>query len=136
MPPLDALMVAYNDVHGTQLNPRFIELDRVTGSTEQQITVRLKARSHISSREHQRFVGNGEFAVNRLNLSELFTGGVQIPFSEAISSPDVGRNITQITGIVFDDNDFVKDVITVENNVIRAHPDSLRWYGELTVEKL
>ncbi|MCY1285786.1 hypothetical protein D9M68_17900 [compost metagenome] len=135
MTPLEALLIAYNETHGTQLNPRFVEVDRVIGSTGQQLSVRLKARSNISSREHQRFIGSGEFVVNRLNLSDLFTTPVQIPYSEAISSPDVGRNITQITGIVFDDNDFVKDVITVDNNVIQAHPESLRWYGEMTVEK-
>lgn len=135
MPPLDALLVAYNDVHGTQLNPRFVEVEQIGPSVGPDLTVRISARTGLSNREFQRFTGTGTFTVTRLNLADLFTAPVIIPFSEAIASPDVGRNITQITGIVFDDNDFIKDVITSENTVVRAHPDSLRWYGEMSVEK-
>lgn len=135
LPPIDAMLIAYNEEHGTQLNPRFVEVDEINGSTGPSITVRLKARPDLPNKDLQRFNGVGTITVNRLNLADLFTTPFSIEFSEAIASPDVGRNITQITGIVFDDNDFVKDVITAENPVVRAHPDSLRWYGELIVDK-
>lgn len=134
LPPFEAALIAYNDQHGTQLNPRFVELDGVVNNDGSWVTIRLKAREDNPNKEDRRFNGQCTITIERLDLGETI-GTVKIPYIDSITTPDVGSNITKQVGIIFDENDFIKDVITETNTVVRANPESLRWYGEMTVEK-
>jgi hypothetical protein len=134
-PPLEALMISYNEVFGTQLNPRYVELVHVIPGEAGQCTVKLKARDVLPNKDEQRFFNTGEFALQRLNLGEVFAEEFSIEHVGEIVSHDVGRIITQKTGVVFDASDFVSEVLTPENNVLKAAPESLRWYGSLTITR-
>lgn len=131
--PFEAMLIAYNDEHGTTLNPRYVMLDRIVSSSGPEITVRLKARPDTPNREEKKFSNQGDITVRRLNLSDLFDEPFYLPYSGRIVSGDVATAITKVTGIVFDENDFVEDIITVDNTTLRASPNSLRWYGEMTI---
>lgn len=133
MSPFEAMLIAYNEEHGTQLNPRFIAIDQILSSDGPTLSLRLKARTDLPNKDDQRFSNACIITVERLNFADLFTAPFIVPYGEAITSFDVGRNITQKTGVVFDENDFISDVITPDNPIVRAGLHSLRWYGELTV---
>jgi len=132
-PPLDALMICYNDVFGTQLNPRFVEVDRIEAGENGLATVKLKARKDLPNAEDQRFLNTGSFTLQRLHLGEVFDELFQIVHVGEIVSHDVGRIITQKTGVVFSPSDFVTEVLDHEQNLLTAAPESLRWYGSLTI---
>ncbi len=132
-PPVEALMIAYNDKFGTQLNPRYVEIVHVIPGDDGQAVVKLKARDVLPNAEDRRFFNSGSFSIQRLDLGALFDNVFVIEQLDRIMSRDVARIITQRTGVVFDANDFIEDILTPENNVLRASPYSLRWYGELTI---
>lgn len=135
MTPLDAALIAYNEEHGTHLNPRYVVIDQIVDSDGPNLVVRLKARADLTNPSEQRFTGSCLITIVRLDMGVIFRDPFQIPYIDAIASPDVGNTINRKVGIVFDENDFIQDVITPENNVVRAHPNSLRWYGEMIVEQ-
>lgn len=132
-PPYEALLIAFNDTHGTTLNPRFVQLDKVVASEGPVARVRIKATSVLPNKEDQRFSNQTELQVTRLDLADLFNQSFAIPYSGEIVSHDVARVISQRTGVLFEEADFVTEVITPTNNVLKAAPTSLRWYGQLTI---
>lgn len=133
--PLQAALIAFNDVHGTQLNPRFVELDKIVSSNGQDIVLRLKARTSNPNAEDNRFGGSGDITVKRLNLATIFPRPFVMEYFGEVVSHDVARTITERTGIVFDQNDFESVVLTPTNAILKASPNSLRWYGQMTVQK-
>lgn len=134
MAPYEALLISYNELHGTQLNPRYVVIDEIIDSTGPELTLRLKAASFPPNSEEGRFTGEGTITVQRLDIGELFGNvPVAIPTGGRMLSYDAARYLTQRSGIVFDSNDFVETILTPENNVLRASPNSLRWYGQLTI---
>jgi hypothetical protein len=133
--PYQALLIAFNEVHGTQLNPRFVGLDQVISSNGADLVVRLKAIPQRSNSEANRFTGSGDITVKRLNLADLFPNPFVMDYFGEVVSHDVARTITQRTGIVFDESDFESVVLTPENAILKAGPNSLRWYGQMTILK-
>jgi hypothetical protein len=133
--PFQAMLIAFNETHGTQLNPRFVGLDQVLSSEGPDITVRLKAIPQRSNSEANRFSGKGDITVTRLNLTDLFPQPFVMDYFGEVVSHDVARTITQRTGIVFDESDFESVVLTPENAILKAGPNSLRWYGQMTILK-
>lgn len=134
MTPYEAMLIGYNELHGTQLNPRYVLLDEVIDSTGPDLTVRLKAASFPPNSEDKRFAGSGVITVQRLDIGALFGNApVAVPLGTAMLSYDVARYLNQRSGIVFDPSDFVEKLITPEDNTLLASPHSLRWYGQLTI---
>jgi len=133
--PWEALLIAYNEVHGTQLNPRFVELDKVISSNGQDLVVRIKARNTMPNKEENRFSGSGNITVKRLNLAEIFSRPFVMDYTGEVASHDVARTINQRTGMVFATSDFDSVVVTPQNPILKASANSLRWYGQMTVQK-
>lgn len=133
--PYQALLIAFNDVHGTQLNPRYVALDSIVSSNGADLVVRLKALSVQPNVDENRFSGSGNIAVKRLNLAAIFPRPFVMDYFGEVVSHDVARTITQQTGIVFDESDFESVVLTPTNAILKASPNSLRWYGQMTIQK-
>lgn len=131
--PFEALLIAYNEQHGTTLNPRYVALDSVLSSNGRNATVRLKARADLPNQEEKKFTNQGDIIIERLNIGELFNEPFYLRYAGRIVARDVATAITKVTGVVFDENDFIEDIITVSNNKLKASPNSLRWYGEMTI---
>ncbi|MNZ78922.1 hypothetical protein D3C78_975150 [compost metagenome] len=134
-PPFDALLIAYNDVKGTQLNPRFVELAQVINSNGADLTIRIKARDSLPNSDENRFKGQGDITVKRIDLGALFNTPFAVPFSGEILSHDVANVISQKTGIVFDKSDFDSVVFNQSTFTLQAAANSLRWYGQMTIQK-
>jgi len=132
--PYDALLIAYNDIHASTLNPRYVELVGVVDNGSSAL-VTLKARQGSPDDGEFRFSNQCEIEVIRLDLSELFGETLTVEYSGEIVSHDVANIISKRTGVVFDASDFEAVVITPENNQLVAAPTSLRWYGQLTILK-
>lgn len=133
--PLQAMLIAINDVHGTQLNPRYVELDKIVSSSGQNLVVRLKARTVLPNADENRFSGSGDIAIKRLNLATIFPVPFVLDYFGEVVSHDVAKTITQRTGIVFDESDFDSVVLTPTNSILKASANSLRWYGQMTIQK-
>lgn len=133
-PPFEALLIAFNGVHGTTLNPRYVEIDGVPAATGRSVQVKLKARTDLPNAEEKKFFSEGTITVERLNLSELFNEPFYLDYPGEIVSHDVANAITKVTGIVFDRKDFVDEVINLTNSKLKAAPTSLRWYGEIEIK--
>lgn len=133
--PWEALLIAYNEEHGTQLNPRFVQLDKIVSSNGQDLVVRIKARASMPNKEENRFSGSGDILVKRLNLAAIFTRPFSMSYSGEVASHDVARTINQRTGMVFDTSDFDSVVLTPQNPILKASANSLRWYGQMTIQK-
>lgn len=131
--PFDALLIAFNETHGTSLNPRFIALDKVVSSVGELLTVRIKAIPYSEAMGSQPFSGTADISVKRFDIGYFFPGGHVIDGLEKMTSYDVARTIGDRTGIVFDSSDFVSEVITPDNNILKASENSLRWYGQMTI---
>lgn len=134
-PPLEAMMIAYNEVYGTQFNPRYIAVDNVVGGVGQDIVVRLKPFDIVPGPEVNRFEGTCDITVKRLNLAEFFPRPFVIDYFGEIVTSDVAKYITERTGIVFSESDFDSEVLTPDNPILRASVNSLRWYGQMTIQK-
>lgn len=133
--PLQAMLIAINDVHGTQLNPRYVEVDKIVSSSGQNLVVRLKARTVLPNADENRFTGSGDVTVKRLNLATIFPAPFVLDYFGEVVSHDVAKTITQRTGIVFDESDFDSVVLTPTNAILKASANSLRWYGQMTIQK-
>lgn len=133
--PYQALLIAFNDTHGTQLNPRFVGFDRVVSSNGADLTIRVKALAQRPNAEENRFSGSGDISVKRLNLADIFPRPYIMDYFGEVVSHDVARHITQRTGIIFDESDFESVVLTPTNSILQASPNSLRWYGQMTIQK-
>ncbi len=132
-PPYEALLIAYNEQYGTSLNPRYVDLGEVIGGEGPQVRVNLKASQGLPNSDERQVINQGIITVNRLDIGAMFAGVVNIPYSGQIVSHDVARILTQRSGIVFDRSDFLDVVLTPEDNILKPAPQSLRWYGQLTV---
>jgi len=134
-PPLEALLIAFNDTHGTQLNPRFVTVDQVFASAGPEVIVRLSAIQAAPNAEANRFINSCDITVVRQDIGEVFGHSFTVDYSGEIVSHDVASIITRRTGVVFAADDFLTEVITPETNRLVAAPTSLRWYGELAILK-
>lgn len=131
--PFDALLIAFNETHGSALNPRFVALDKVVSSAGELLTVRVKAIPYSENMGRQPFKGQADINVKRFDIGEFFPSGHVIKDLEKMSSHDVARVIGDSTGIVFDPSDVVSEVITPENNILKASENSLRWFGQMKI---
>lgn len=131
--PFEALLIAFNETHGTALNPRYVALDKVVSAVGELATVRIKAIPYSVSMGTQSFSGQCNINVKRIDLRYFFPSGYVIDGFEKLTAHDVARIIGDGTGVVFDVNDVEEDIITIENNVLRAGANSLRWYGQIEI---
>lgn len=135
-PPFNALLIAANDALGSSLNPKYVEEGAVLSTSGNLLTLEIVASTGDNNRLDKRFVNKGRLTVERIDLATFFEGSVEIEYGAAISSLDVARIIGERTGIVFEERDFVRSVIRPNSNKLVAAPHSLRWVGELTIERI
>lgn len=134
--PWDALIEMVNQKYLVNLDSKATELlDFTPGvGTETSITLKIQrsnAQGNLLPNFDQR-----TFTYSRLDLASYFASnpvnltGFKVP----VSTYSIIKRITQLTGIQFDHNDFINEVIHDEtvlaNFELTAHPRSLRWVGE------
>ena len=134
--PYEGLLIQFNEVHGTSLTPRYIELVSVNGTSGPLATVTLRAKDTLPNKEEKRFSGHCTFQLQRLDLASLFPDGVSVILAEGLLSHDIARIVGERTGIVFDSSDFDDVLVTVDDPVLQASIHSLRWYGQLTINPI
>ena len=133
--PFEAALIAFNEVHGTQFNPRFVELVSVVSSNGPDIVLRIKPRASLPNSEANRFSGQCDITIKRIDFGALFSTPFPVPFDGEILSHDVGNAISAKTGIVFAQSDFDSVVFNTPSFTLQAAANSLRWYGQMTIQK-
>lgn len=132
MPPEEALLIRINEVLGISLNPRYVKIGDVIMSDGAYLDIVIKARD--DNPEAIQFVtGECVVKIERLDITEVFGPVVNVEYDGKISTYDIGRILEQRTGIVFDENDFIDQVITPVNNTLFINSISRRWFGQITV---
>jgi hypothetical protein len=132
MSPEEALLIRINEVLGISLNPRYVKIGDVIMSDGAYLDIVIKARD--DNPEATQFVtGECVVKIERLDITEVFGPVVNVEYDGKISAYDIGRILEQRTGIVFDENDFIDQVITPVNNTLFINSISRRWFGQITV---
>ena len=133
--PESATLIAINERVGTTLHPSYVKVGEVTDPVGLLAKVEIEALLVPPNSQEGRFSNKGWVTIDRLDIAAFFNGQFVIDFGEAISSLDVARLITERTGILFDERDFVEAVLTEQSNKLVASSRSLRWVGELAIVK-
>lgn len=131
--PLNALLIATNQKLGMSLHPSYVTVGEVYEPNGLLAKVKVTARTEVPNSEEGRFSNEGWLTIDRIDIGTFFDGQYVITYDGAITSYDVGRIITEQTGILFDERDFPDSVITPQSNKLVVSPRSLRWVGELTI---
>lgn len=132
-PPANALLIATNDALGTSLHPDYVVVGEVYDADGMTAKVDITSRTVEPNSLEKRFSNKGFVTIDRMDIGTFFDGSYTIEFDGSIASQDVSRIISEATGIVFDERDFLESVITPLSNKLVASPRSLRWVGELTI---
>jgi len=97
--------------------------------------IKLTARERAGSDDPYRITGSTDFTYQRLDISDYFNGLLDTFKPDLPCTTQVFLNeITRLTGLEFEINDFEHFHITRDNAVsfkIKAKSESLRWVGEI-----
>lgn len=136
--PWNALIRMINDRAYVNLNPvtaKLVSLEAVAGP-ETRVTLDAN-RSTSDANIDAPLPENLVYLFERLDLSTFFgttvidVSGVTLPITSAAIMDQLGER----NGIVFDVGDFYQEEYTAFSTTItlRAHPNSLRWIGQLRI---
>lgn len=134
--PWEALLQLINDNCGLYLKPwtsNLISLDAINSEGETKVTIMASKSDDSLTPPFACRV----FKYYRLDLAVVladYDGGFIDPDNNVVDTRWVVNWLSEKTGIVFDMNDFQHIPVKVmESFVLKAHPMSLRWYGEITL---
>lgn len=131
--PEQALTIAINNALQLSLHPHYVTYTVKDSVDAKRATVEVAAKQTEPNVSDVRVKNKGTVVLRRIDLTEFFGMNYRIDYDQAIHTRDVARIITDRTGILFDDRDFVDAVLTPGTNVLTANPQSLRWVGSLTI---
>lgn len=131
--PLSALLVLVNESKGLRLNPQQIAVSRIETLEGTLTRATLKAFTPTTGLTQKLYEGELRFRYQRLVLADVLgdTLTVELPLPATVA--DILSYLTQITGIVFDQEDFADDRVLGNPYRLKAQPGSLRWTGEILV---
>lgn len=131
--PWEALIQMVNDVYRKSLNPHTTELTRLIKGAGNQVTVELSTHRSTSDHNLTPPISRDAFNYWRLDLGVYFSNLTLDNVTVPCSTSDLVAQLSQQTGIVFDDRDFIYHDIHPTPVVLEAGPDSLRWVGSVPV---
>lgn len=136
VPPWEALLQLVNDNCGLDLKPHsttLMSLESISEDGETKVTLTAPRTDNTLRPPFAYRV----FKYYRLNLAEVFSdfnGGFIDPDSTVVDTRWVLKWLFSKTGIKFGINDCQHTTVkNMETFTLKAHPMSLRWYGEITM---
>lgn len=131
--PAQALAISINNALSLNLHPDYVDFTVKQALDAKRALVEVAASQSEPNTLDPKVKNKGQVVLRRIDLVEFFGMNYRIDYDKAIHTRDVARIITDRTGILFDDRDFVDAVLTPGANVLTAHAQSLRWVGSLTI---
>ena len=136
--PTDALIAMVNWENNTEFRPGSLIAGRPRAGVGRLTKVTLAARRQAGLLDVVPDPGEIDFQFNRLDIGQHFSGVLggfrpRMPVSTQVLVDELSR---RMEGQKFYINDFVAEYIDRENGqpyILKAHPDSLRWMGQLEV---
>lgn len=118
------------------IDPTVLDLVPASGlSTGSSLTFTIKQKLGLVRNWQVR--GEHPFTIERLKWSDVFEDAViHLPMEPPEKISDVMNSLSRITGIKFDDNDYIDSPVQLSDDgslKILASPKSWRWYGVLNV---
>lgn len=137
--PWEALIEMINRHYTKALDPAYVTLVTIDQLTDEKIFITLAL--HPSTSLHNQLPPEEllSVVVTRLDLQRFFKGPVSMVFTRRpVTTLDITRRILDQTGIVFDKDDVVNEVVPTgaTNYLLKAHPRSMRWIGQLSITLL
>lgn len=134
--PWEALLQLINDNCGLHLEPEtttLMSLEAVSDTGETKVTL---TAPKLDNKLNPPFAYR-VFRYYRLNLAEVladYDGGFIDPSNAVVDTRWVVDWLSEKTGIPFDINDYQHVTVrNMETFTLKAHPMSLRWYGEISM---
>lgn len=136
VPPWEALLQLVNDNCGLDLEPHstvLMSLESLSDDGETKVTLTAPKTDNTLRPPFSYRV----FKYYRLNLAEVlsgYDGGFIDPDNVVVDTRWVVNWLSAKTGIPFDINDYQHVTVkNMETFTLKAHPMSLRWYGEISM---
>lgn len=136
LPPWEALIEAVNYHLQLTLDARSTRLVELDLLTDDRIEVTLAFNTSTSLRNLLPPTQQITVVYQRLDIGRFFGYALVLPPDTVFpSTVELTKYITQRTGVVFDKDDVIHEMIPVGSSPyqLQAHPRSLRWVGTLTI---
>lgn len=130
--PEEAILMVANKEMNTHLRPEIAQVGEVISLGGLRTKVRIHSLDVKPEMIQNPYSGITELEYNRYDLSSIFDvilSDIEVP----TTVQSVLDRITESTGILFDEHDFVNERIVDEEYWLTAAPDSRRWVGSVKV---
>lgn len=132
--PTEAVLVIANETLGLSMSPDNVDIVSVQnlGGTLTEITVSAEAianRPKVAVSSVNPYTGQLSFKIHRLDLSVIFGDPYVVDVAAPTTVDGVLTKITALSGIIFDEHDFLQDRIDGSTYRLNAAPGSRRWVG-------
>ena len=131
--PAVALLVMANNHLNIRLHQAFVDLgvpEVLNDSGQTKVTISTKESTDRGIR--RLYSGQLDYVYNRIHVASVFAGTV-LTVSPPVTIAGAMKNVALATGLVISQDDFVNELVEGDRFVLKAKPESLRWYGETTV---
>ena len=135
--PETAVLIMVNEAYGLHLRREIAYVSDREPLADGKIRVTVTGRPSIDEGIPSSYEGSVSIVVQRLSLNEIF-GEFTVQAAPPATVRSVVELLSRSTKIKFDDMDFTNEIITTHEFMLKADPESLRWYGQtkITLDEL
>ncbi len=136
LPPWEAIIEMINRRYHMSIDPQSAQLVELDPLDDDRMEITLALKPSNTLRNLLPPTQQMTVIYRRLDLNRFFGGPLTLPpDSTIVSTLDLTHYLTQRTGVVFDKDDVIHEMIPVGVSpyILKAHPRSIRWVGELTI---
>lgn len=136
LPPWEAIIEMINRRYHMTIDPLATHLVALEEMSDNRLEITIALFPSASSRNMLPPTKKMTVVYERLDLARFFGSSVSMGLpNRPVSTLDITQWLTQLTGVVFDKNDVIHEMIPIDDDTyqLNAHPRSLRWVGGLTI---
>lgn len=131
--PAVALLIMANNHLNIRLHQAFVDLSSPQALTEDgQTKITISTKESVDRGIRRLYTGQMDYVYSRIHVVSVFSDLV-LNVTPPITVAGAMRNLSLATGLVITQDDFENELVEGSTFVLKAKPESLRWYGETTV---
>lgn len=130
--PETAVLILANERDNLHLRKEFARVKERHPSADGEMTVVIEGHESTDTGLTSPYSGELRMTYQRLNLATDL-GEFTLQIAPPLTVRSAMRHFSQRTGIKIEDGEFLDDIIDEHEYLLRADPDSLRWYGEVKI---
>ena len=131
--PAVALLIMANNHLNIRLRIEYVDLGIPKPIDDNGLTeVTVTTKRSVDEGIRRDYTGSLKYVYKRIHVADIFTELI-FTAKPPVTVYGLLRNLSLATGLVITDNDFENALITNKSFVLKAKPESLRWFGEISV---